>query len=73
MSRNPSEPNYGRAVRHLMRAAIEFRDVSREHRDTTGAITAKLLFSLSKALMQPRGSGHTVAPLAAELDEWMAD
>jgi hypothetical protein len=73
MSRKSCEPNYGRALRHLMRAAIEFRDESREHRDPMGAITAQLLFKLSNALMQPPGTGHRVAPLAVEFDEWLAD
>jgi hypothetical protein len=73
MTRNPSEPNYGRALRHLVRASIEFRDVSREHQDTTGAIVAQLLFTIGNALMKPPGSGHAITDLAAEFDEWMAD
>jgi hypothetical protein len=73
MTRKSSEPNYGRAIRHLVNAAIEFRDVSRDHRDPTGAITAQLLFAVSKALMQPPKTGHTVAPLAIEFDGWLAD
>ena len=73
MSREPAGPNYGRALRHRVRAAIEFRDTSRDHHDTTGAITAQLLFRLSNALMRPADDRPGLGEVADEFDAWMAE
>jgi hypothetical protein len=73
MTRKASGPNFNPAMRHLTLAAVEFRDIGREHRDTSSAIVSKMLFEIGNALMSGKSSSGIIAALAAEFDDWMAE